>query len=64
MEQLAEILKDLYARSVNDNMDDFQKMYFVVTKLVTMLKLKGYLTEADQKFILKIEDVKEKAENK
>lgn len=58
MDGFAGLLKDLYERTLHDNNEDFQKAYFVVVKLVSLLKLKGLLTEEDQNFILKIEGVK------
>lgn len=57
MDGFAGLLKDLYERTLHDNNEDFQKAYFVVVKLVSLLKLKGLLTEEDQNFILKIEGV-------
>lgn len=57
MDGFAGLLKDLYERTLHDNNEDFQKAYFVVVKLVSLLKLKGLLTEEDQNFILKIEKV-------
>ena len=57
MDGFAGLLKDLYERTLHDNNEDFQKAYFVVVKLVSLLKLKGLLTEEDQDFILKIEKV-------
>lgn len=57
MDGFTGLLKDLYERTLHDNNEDFQKAYFVVVKLVSLLKLKGLLTEEDQNFILKIEGV-------
>lgn len=57
MDGFAGLLKDLYERTLHDNNEDFQKAYFVVVKLVSLLKLKGLLTEEDQNFILEIEGV-------
>ena len=59
MDGFTGLLKDLYERTLHDNNEDFQKAYFVVVKLVSLLKLKGLLTEEDQNFILEIEGVAE-----
>lgn len=49
------IITDTYKKAVEDNVEDFQKLFWIISKLCTYLSLKGVLTESEMKDILKIE---------
>lgn len=54
-EQLAELLKDTYKRTLDDNKQDFQILFRIITTLCTYLCVKGILKEEEMKDILKFD---------
>ena len=55
-EELDDLLKFTYEKTVNDNKDDFLRIFKVLTTLCIYLKVKGILTENDMKDILNIDN--------
>ena len=54
-EQLAELLKDTYKRTIDDNKEDFQILFHIITKLCAYLCIKDILKEEEVKDILKLD---------
>ena len=55
-EELADLLKFTYEKTVNDNKDDFLKLFKILTTICIYLKAKNILTENDVKDILNIDN--------
>lgn len=70
---LIDLITNTYKQTVQDNADDFQRIYWLLAKFGSLLKLKGILTDEDLKFLMDLTngpkpidviDIDQKAENK
>lgn len=56
---LIEMFSDTYKKTVQDNADDFQRVYWLLAKLESLLKLKGVLTDEEVKYLLDLTEAPE-----
>ena len=54
-ETLKDLLEFTYKRSVDDNIEDFMKIYGVISKLCTYLIIKNVLTQEEVSKILDLD---------
>lgn len=54
-EQLAELFKDTYKRTLDDNKEDFQILFRIITTLCTYLCVKGILKKEEMEDILNLD---------
>ena len=53
------LITHTYQQCIKDNAEDFQRSYWLLSKLVSILKLKNIITEEEVKYILDVTDVPE-----
>ena len=58
-ENIKELLEFTYERSLNDNKDDFIKIFGIISKLCSVLKYKKLLNDEEIEIILDISNVLE-----
>lgn len=58
-EDLLDLFSDTYKRTINDNQEDFKIIMIVITKLCSVLKLKGILTEEEMELIVDISNMQQ-----
>ena len=58
-ENIKDLLEFTYKRSVNDNKDDFIRIFGVISKLCSVLKYKKILDDEEIKIILDISNILE-----
>ena len=56
---LIDVITNTYKQTVQDNAEDFQRHYWLLSKLVSLLKLKNILTDEEIKYILDVTDMPE-----
>ena len=57
-----DLITHTYKQTVQDNAEDFQRQYCLLSKLVSLLKLKNILTDEEIKYILDVTDIPESAQ--